>query len=355
MCSQETRGGGALCTKNSRLWAAFNSSIVSVESCYQYDPCLGTSTQCYWCPTKAPTVKPTPSASPTLSLPPSQNPQSSNLPTQLQVTYMPTSLSGQPATSLSFISSFALLNVSVAAFNSAAQQAMIITAAQVMGVPSTDVTFSNAVAGVASAVADVSLGATSAKPALTVNLQTVIVFSTNSPFASFSSNPNALYNQLTAKLVTSVESQNFTSQLQKTSKQLGATSTMSASVSSVVNTAPTVGTASAPSPVNPSNGGSLGVGVIVGIVIASIFILAATAFISYVRYLRKTKLALEEQFAVDVVYEKKAKSSRGTSVENITSSSYAWTSSPLIRISEGTISGINDDSSVKKVVSGSLL
>lgn len=58
MCSQESRGGGTMCSKNYGLWSAFNSSIRSIESCYQYDPCLGTSTQCYWCPSKAPTSSP---------------------------------------------------------------------------------------------------------------------------------------------------------------------------------------------------------------------------------------------------------------------------------------------------------
>ena len=60
MCSQETRGGGALCSDDEGMWKAFDSIISSVESCYEYDPCYpnGTSTQCYWCPTASPTSSP---------------------------------------------------------------------------------------------------------------------------------------------------------------------------------------------------------------------------------------------------------------------------------------------------------
>ena len=60
MCSQETRGGGALCSGDEGMWKAFESIVSSVESCYEYDPCYpnGTSTQCYWCQTAAPTPSP---------------------------------------------------------------------------------------------------------------------------------------------------------------------------------------------------------------------------------------------------------------------------------------------------------
>lgn len=53
MCSQENRGGGAVCVYDEGdafLWNAFNASIGSVEDCWAYDPCTATSTQCYWCP-----------------------------------------------------------------------------------------------------------------------------------------------------------------------------------------------------------------------------------------------------------------------------------------------------------------
>ena len=61
MCSQENRGGGALCTEeNYYLWLAFNSSIAAVESCFEYYPCTSTSyvSSCYWCPYQ-PTYTPT--------------------------------------------------------------------------------------------------------------------------------------------------------------------------------------------------------------------------------------------------------------------------------------------------------
>jgi deoxyribonuclease-2 len=75
MCSQEKRGGGALCTEDYNLWVAFNATIVSEEPCWEYNPCqpFGHSTQCYWCPTTSPTSAPTdsptasPSSAPTVS------------------------------------------------------------------------------------------------------------------------------------------------------------------------------------------------------------------------------------------------------------------------------------------------
>jgi hypothetical protein len=30
------------------VWTSFNKSVTDVEGCWQYDPCAGTSTQCYW-------------------------------------------------------------------------------------------------------------------------------------------------------------------------------------------------------------------------------------------------------------------------------------------------------------------
>lgn len=41
------------------LWNSFNNAITSVEDCWAYNPCAGSSTQCYWCPSKSPTLKPT--------------------------------------------------------------------------------------------------------------------------------------------------------------------------------------------------------------------------------------------------------------------------------------------------------
>ena len=51
MCSQEGRGGGTVCFENSKIWPSFKDTITSTESCWEYDPCTGTSTQCYWCST----------------------------------------------------------------------------------------------------------------------------------------------------------------------------------------------------------------------------------------------------------------------------------------------------------------
>ena len=50
MCSQEGRGGGTLCTRDDALWHAFNKTITVIEDCWAYDPCNGSSTKCYWCP-----------------------------------------------------------------------------------------------------------------------------------------------------------------------------------------------------------------------------------------------------------------------------------------------------------------
>jgi len=50
MCSQESRGGGALCFEDTDLWTAFNATISTYEDCYAYNPCTGSSTKCYWCP-----------------------------------------------------------------------------------------------------------------------------------------------------------------------------------------------------------------------------------------------------------------------------------------------------------------
>jgi len=62
MCSQEKRGGGALCTQDPGLLHAFIDIIAGVEACYSKDPCAATTgSMCYWCPLPSPTA--TPSAS----------------------------------------------------------------------------------------------------------------------------------------------------------------------------------------------------------------------------------------------------------------------------------------------------
>lgn len=48
MCSQESRGGGGVCRKDSDIWKAFDSMATGYEPCWEYDPCGGSS-QCYWC------------------------------------------------------------------------------------------------------------------------------------------------------------------------------------------------------------------------------------------------------------------------------------------------------------------
>lgn len=64
MCSQENRGGGALCTQSdSNLWLSFNNTVVDLESCFEYYPCGGSGSQCWWCPTAAPTAAPDASSS----------------------------------------------------------------------------------------------------------------------------------------------------------------------------------------------------------------------------------------------------------------------------------------------------
>jgi deoxyribonuclease II len=58
MCSQEDRGGGAMCHQNHDLMMAFRSIVSGTESCYEKDPCDEYS--CYWCElTYAPTSNPT--------------------------------------------------------------------------------------------------------------------------------------------------------------------------------------------------------------------------------------------------------------------------------------------------------
>jgi len=48
MCSQEGRGGGAYCTSDKNLHEAFETIVLTVESCFQENPCSGSS-KCWWC------------------------------------------------------------------------------------------------------------------------------------------------------------------------------------------------------------------------------------------------------------------------------------------------------------------
>lgn len=60
MCSQESRGGGTVCVSNAdtTLWESFDDAITGVESCWEYNPCDGSSSKCYWCPLPEPTFSP---------------------------------------------------------------------------------------------------------------------------------------------------------------------------------------------------------------------------------------------------------------------------------------------------------
>jgi deoxyribonuclease-2 len=49
MCSQESRGGGAVCQKDSSYWESFHGIITSYEDCWAYDVCAGSSV-CWQCP-----------------------------------------------------------------------------------------------------------------------------------------------------------------------------------------------------------------------------------------------------------------------------------------------------------------
>jgi deoxyribonuclease-2 len=83
MCSQERRGGGALCYEDEGMHTAFLNVAYDVEACYSEDPC--TDSNCYYCdftmspsyaPTHSPTASPTsnsPTASPTSNNDPNGN------------------------------------------------------------------------------------------------------------------------------------------------------------------------------------------------------------------------------------------------------------------------------------------
>mgnify|MGYP005992390203 CR=1 FL=1 len=88
MCSQEKRGGGALCTQDAGLLNAFMDIITGVEACYSKDPCASsTGSKCYWCPLPVPS--PAPTAPEPTELP---TPVPSRLPTALPSTEKPTYL-----------------------------------------------------------------------------------------------------------------------------------------------------------------------------------------------------------------------------------------------------------------------
>ena len=70
MCSQEQRGGGALCKIDTAMWTAFDNAIATLEPCYLKNPCTGSSSgACYWCnypaSWSAPTFSPALGALPT--------------------------------------------------------------------------------------------------------------------------------------------------------------------------------------------------------------------------------------------------------------------------------------------------
>lgn len=50
MCSQEKRGGAALCSTDSKMHSAFSKIVAATESCWSYNPCSkGGKGECYWC------------------------------------------------------------------------------------------------------------------------------------------------------------------------------------------------------------------------------------------------------------------------------------------------------------------
>lgn len=55
MCSQELRGGGAVCQQAAGPWKAFSSAVATTEPCWQYGkPC---NKECYWCKASASTYE----------------------------------------------------------------------------------------------------------------------------------------------------------------------------------------------------------------------------------------------------------------------------------------------------------
>eukprot|EP00591_Stephanopyxis_turris_P007007 CAMPEP_0195523686 /NCGR_PEP_ID=MMETSP0794_2-20130614/23027_1 /TAXON_ID=515487 /ORGANISM="Stephanopyxis turris, Strain CCMP 815" /LENGTH=404 /DNA_ID=CAMNT_0040653737 /DNA_START=78 /DNA_END=1292 /DNA_ORIENTATION=+ len=49
MCSQERRGGGSICRKDSNVHSAFSHIVAGTEDCWKYNPCDTTYHSCYWC------------------------------------------------------------------------------------------------------------------------------------------------------------------------------------------------------------------------------------------------------------------------------------------------------------------
>lgn len=50
MCSQEKRGGAALCSTAAAGREAFSKIVAATEKCWEYNPCKGAAKgSCYWC------------------------------------------------------------------------------------------------------------------------------------------------------------------------------------------------------------------------------------------------------------------------------------------------------------------
>lgn len=92
MCSQERRGGGALCVQDEGLHTAFTAVVDSVEACYAEDPCV--KWDCYYCGhTPGPTSEP--SYAPPVN-PPSYAPNAPPHPTPVP-THAPNGLTPAPS------------------------------------------------------------------------------------------------------------------------------------------------------------------------------------------------------------------------------------------------------------------
>lgn len=320
MCSQETRGGGAICLIDSGLWNAFNRSVAALEGCWQYDPCLGSSTQCYWCPSKAPTKLPT--LHPMLStFAPTINPATTSA--------VPTSTLEQPAESLTFTSELHLVNATLSGLTASCQTALAVTTAEAMSIPTNYVTYVSAVQPTVSHTGVregfISINTATKLPSLVATLRTIVPLTAGSPFASQANNPNGLYNQLTLALATQVQTQSFSQLLRANSKRMGAMDTAYANVSSVSESAPiiTAGVSSSSSGSAPG----LSAGIMVAIVISAVFVVAACFFAVYLRM-----LILKRRQAVFSDQER-AISTNGINFEK-TSRNPSTTSNPIFITSE---------------------
>eukprot|EP00605_Chrysophyceae_sp_TOSAG23-4_P001382 GSChrysophyteH1.ASY1.ANO1.1502.1 assembled CDS len=100
MCSQEKRGGGALCISDPGQKKAFREIIAGVEPCYERNPCGANMNECYWCGGIAAGLSYPPTASPTQQLTsasPTLTPGSpTQLPTTASPTQKPTAIPGSP-------------------------------------------------------------------------------------------------------------------------------------------------------------------------------------------------------------------------------------------------------------------